>query len=91
MGTGPNDRGLSAYHIRRACEAIDYYGPTDISKMNMEPSTWDHMSAKSPEGLFIGRLDVLQNPGQAVLEPGHVESCRCLHSKASVTPLAYAW
>jgi aryl-alcohol dehydrogenase-like predicted oxidoreductase len=21
MGTGPNDRGLSAYHIRRACEA----------------------------------------------------------------------
>jgi acetyl esterase/lipase len=43
---------------------IDYYGPTDISKMNMEPSTWDHMSAKSPEGLFIGGLDVLQNPGQ---------------------------
>ena len=41
---------------------VDYYGPTDISKMNKEPSTWDHMSAKSPEGLFIGGVDVLDNP-----------------------------
>lgn len=41
---------------------IDFYGPTDISKMNKEPSTWDHMSAESPEGLFIGGVNVLDNP-----------------------------
>lgn len=41
---------------------IDFYGPTDISKMNKEPSTWDHMSARSPEGLFIGGVNVLDNP-----------------------------
>lgn len=41
---------------------VDFYGPTEISKMNKEPSTWDHMSAKSPEGLFIGGVNVLDNP-----------------------------
>ena len=41
---------------------IDYYGPTDISKMNMEPSTWDHMSGESPVGMFIGGVNVLENP-----------------------------
>lgn len=41
---------------------IDFYGPTDISKMNMEPSTQDHISTNSPEGELIGRLNVLENP-----------------------------
>ena len=41
---------------------IDYYGPTDISKMNKELSTWDHMSEKSPEGLLLGGANVLSNP-----------------------------
>ncbi|TOP86018.1 alpha/beta hydrolase [Vibrio parahaemolyticus] len=41
---------------------IDFYGPTDISKMNKELSTWDHMSAKSPEGMFLGGVNVLDNP-----------------------------
>ncbi|KHT62676.1 hypothetical protein RJ45_16410 [Photobacterium gaetbulicola] len=40
---------------------IDYYGPTDISKMNEEPSTCDHQKPDSPEGLLIGGLDVLDN------------------------------
>lgn len=41
---------------------VDYYGPTDISKMNKEPSTWDHISMKSPEGLFLGGVNVLEHP-----------------------------
>lgn len=41
---------------------IDFYGPTDISKMNKEPSTWDHITDKSPEGMFLGGVNVLENP-----------------------------
>lgn len=40
---------------------VDYYGPTDISRMNEEPSTQDHRSPESPEGLLIGGVDVLDN------------------------------
>ncbi|MBN2028898.1 alpha/beta hydrolase [bacterium] len=41
---------------------VDYYGPTDISKMNEEPSTMDHIGPTSPEGMLIGGLNVLENP-----------------------------
>lgn len=41
---------------------VDYYGPTDISKMCEEASTMDHIGADCPEGLFIGGLNVLENP-----------------------------
>ena len=41
---------------------IDYYGPTDISKMNSELSTQDHIAEKSPEGLLLGGVNVLSNP-----------------------------
>jgi hypothetical protein len=41
---------------------VDFYGPIDVSKMNLEPSTQDHRDAKSPEGMFIGGLSVLENP-----------------------------
>ncbi len=44
---------------------IDYYGPTDISRMNEEPSVQDHRAADSPEGLLIGGVDVLDNPDLA--------------------------
>jgi acetyl esterase/lipase len=40
---------------------IDYYGPTDISKMNEEPSTFDHIAPDSPEGMLIGGVNVLEN------------------------------
>jgi acetyl esterase/lipase len=33
---------------------INYYGPTDITQMNHEPSTCDHQAPDSPEGLLIG-------------------------------------
>jgi acetyl esterase/lipase len=40
---------------------VDFYGPTDISQMNYEPSTWDHTEAKSPEGMLIGGKNVMEN------------------------------
>lgn len=40
---------------------IDFYGPTDISKMNDEPSTMDHTSPDSPEGSLLGGKNVLEN------------------------------
>ena len=40
---------------------VDYYGPTDISKMNEEPSTMDHTAPDSPEGMLIGGVNVLDN------------------------------
>ncbi len=41
---------------------IDFYGPTDITKMNDEPSTQDHMSPESPEGKLIGKRPVDSSP-----------------------------
>ena len=41
---------------------IDLYGPTDISKMNDEPSSQNHIEPDSPEGFLIGRKNVLENP-----------------------------
>lgn len=44
---------------------IDYYGPSDIVKMNFAPSTMNHSNPKSPEGLLIGGLEVLKNTEKA--------------------------
>ncbi len=41
---------------------VDYYGPTDISRMNEEASVQDHRAPDSPEGALIGGVDVLDNP-----------------------------
>lgn len=41
---------------------VDYYGPTDITRMNDQPSTQDHISADSLEGRLIGRRRVDENP-----------------------------
>ena len=41
---------------------IDWYGPTEFSKMNCYPSSQDHCSPDSPEGYEIGRKNVLENP-----------------------------
>ncbi|MCV2393877.1 alpha/beta hydrolase [Actinotalea sp. M2MS4P-6] len=41
---------------------VDYYGPTDIARMNEEPSVQDHVSPTSPEGMLIGGHDVLARP-----------------------------
>ncbi len=44
---------------------VDYYGPSDITRMNDEPSTMDHTTADSPEGLLLGGHPVLADPGLA--------------------------
>ena len=41
---------------------IDFYGPTDITTMNDEPSSQDHTAPDSPEGALIGGYDVLKHP-----------------------------
>ena len=41
---------------------VDYYGPTNIARMNEEPSIMDHLSVDSPEGMLIGGHSVLDNP-----------------------------
>ncbi len=41
---------------------VDFFGPSHIATMNDVPSTMDHISPESPEGLLIGGVDVLENP-----------------------------
>lgn len=41
---------------------IDHYGPTNFLTMNEEPSSQDHRTPDSPEGLEIGGKEVLKNP-----------------------------
>lgn len=41
---------------------IDLYGPTNFTTMNDEPSSQDHRTPDSPEGLEIGGRPVLEHP-----------------------------
>lgn len=41
---------------------VDYYGPTDITRMKDQPSIQDHVSADSLEGMLIGNRRVDENP-----------------------------
>lgn len=41
---------------------IDFYGPVNISKMNDELSSQNHIDPDSPEGFLIGRKNVAENP-----------------------------
>ncbi len=42
--------------------AIDLYGPTNFATMNNEPSSQDHRTPDSPEGMEIGGKPVLEHP-----------------------------
>ena len=44
---------------------VDFYGPTDITKMNDAPTTADYTVADSPVGILIGKLDVTKNEEKA--------------------------
>ncbi|RPD44064.1 alpha/beta hydrolase [Paracnuella aquatica] len=57
-------KDLDQYSIK-VNAIVDFYGPTDITQMNYEPSTWDHISAESPEGKLIGGKNVLENKPEA--------------------------
>jgi aryl-alcohol dehydrogenase-like predicted oxidoreductase len=59
MGTGPNDRGLSAYHIRRACEDslrrlqtdhIDLYQMHHVDRRTPWDEIWQAMEQLVREG-----------------------------------------
>ncbi|MFL5735428.1 MAG: aldo/keto reductase [Chloroflexia bacterium] len=65
MGEGPNDRGLSAYHIRRACEEslrrlqtdhIDLYQMHHIDRATPWEEIWQAMEQLVREGkvLYVG-------------------------------------
>ncbi len=58
---------------------IDFYGPTDITTMNDEPSTQDHRVAESPEGCMIGGYNVLENLHLA--EPTIIKKYVCKERK----------
>lgn len=40
---------------------VDWYAPTDIAMMSYYPSVQDHAGPDSPEGLLIGKKNVLEN------------------------------
>ncbi len=65
MGPGPNDRGLSAYHIRRACEEslrrlqtdhIDLYQMHHVDRSTPWEEIWQAMEQLVREGkvLYVG-------------------------------------
>jgi acetyl esterase/lipase len=41
---------------------IDFYGPTDLARLNDEPTTMDHTGPDSPEGRFLGGVAPSQAP-----------------------------
>lgn len=59
--TGKLDRKRGGLPVT-VCAVVDYYGPTDITKMNDAPCTMDHSGAETPEGYLIGKKNVLENP-----------------------------
>ena len=64
MGAGPNDRGLSAYHIRKACEDslrrlvtdhIDLYQTHDVDRSTPWEEIWQAMEQLVTAGKLIYR------------------------------------
>jgi len=55
------DDGSPAFDPLAVRAVVDYYGPSDISRMNEEPSIQDHVAPDSPEGMLIGGVSVLEN------------------------------
>lgn len=41
---------------------IDFYGPTDLSRLNDDPSTMDHSGPESPEGRLFGGARIADVP-----------------------------
>ncbi|MGC3994744.1 MAG: alpha/beta hydrolase [Propionicimonas sp.] len=41
---------------------IDFYGPTDLARLNDEPTTMDHTSPESPEGRLLGGVSPSRVP-----------------------------
>lgn len=43
---------------------IDFYAPTDLYRMAEEPTTQDHRSSNSPEGMILGGVPVTEDSAQ---------------------------
>lgn len=56
-----NDEDVIEQPLNYKC-CIDFFGPTDISKMNKVPSTQDHITAHSLEGEFFGTNHIYDVP-----------------------------
>lgn len=61
-GDRETDTGLYGECSARVSCIVDWYGPTDIARMNCAPSAQDYTGADSPEGFLIGRKNVLEHP-----------------------------
>lgn len=61
-GEGTLDNGTYGEFSCAVKGIIDCFGPSDVSKMNYYPSAMDHVGADSPEGMFLGGVNVLENP-----------------------------
>lgn len=61
-GDGEPDTELYRDYSAKVNCIVDWYGPTDFSKMNCYPSSQNHIDPESPEGFEIGRKNVLENP-----------------------------
>jgi acetyl esterase/lipase len=57
----PESRLYGEFSAKVKC-IVDWYGPTDISRMGDFPSMMDHYGPDSPEGMLIGAKDVKENP-----------------------------
>ncbi len=56
-----SDEDISVFPLKfKGC--IDYYGPTDIDKMNKALSTQDHVTSESLEGEFFGTRNIYEIP-----------------------------
>lgn len=62
MGTGPNDRGASAFHIRQACEASLRRMKTD----RIDLYQMHHINRDTPWEEVYGALDVLIKQGKVI-------------------------
>lgn len=56
-----NDEDVTVQPLHYAA-CVDYYGPTDISRMNKVPSTQDHVTPHSLEGEFFGTQHLYDVP-----------------------------
>ena len=45
---------------------VDFFGPTQVDLMSDEHSIMDHATAESPEGRFLGNVNVLENRDLAI-------------------------
>ena len=60
-GDGLLDHGLYGEFSTDVNCVIDWFGPSDVSKMGYYPSIMEHAGADSPEGFLLGEVDVMEN------------------------------